>query len=491
MIPLGIASIAAVLESHNYTVKIVDFNHYKGDYQKDLQHWKPKIIGIGGTTSTRKNSFLTAQLSKEVLPDVPVVYGGVHATFTAEDTLTHIPHIDLIVRGEGEYTFLMLCHKFVRGHPVDIFTLDGLCYRYHGGIVEKKHTRIDNLKELPIPARHLFEYDYTMTLDYKNIRADFLMTSRGCLNGCSFCSESRMFPGGIRLRNISQIQQEIEHIVSHKNIKGLKLFDSTFTADRNHVVNFCTMVRPCKLQWECSIRADTVDRDLLLQMKSAGCCYINVGLETTNERLLKKIGKNITVNHVESVLEWCKKIDIKTKVFFTFGHLGETYRECLEDIKYIRKKREMINFYATTAGVRVYPGTRLEKELHEKNYLAPNFSWAKFKPPLKNLLLLEPGDTLILEQKKLSLLLLSTLILKLCLQGTVLSRNYIRKTLWNNVTNIFTGIRVQIRNMLSRVQRMVNNKMKSLQQVNNVRKSHSRISLSSSGPSRMSKKSST
>lgn len=105
MIPLGLANIAGLLEQNNFTIKIVDFNFYKGDFRRDLKKWNPKIIGIGGTTATRKGSFLTAKLTKKVLPDVPIVYGGVHATFTAKDTLKNVAEIDYIVRGEGEFTF--------------------------------------------------------------------------------------------------------------------------------------------------------------------------------------------------------------------------------------------------------------------------------------------------------------------------------------------------------------------------------------------------
>jgi radical SAM superfamily enzyme YgiQ (UPF0313 family) len=96
MIPLGLASIAAVLEKNNYSVKIVDFTTYRGDFRRNLLTWRPMAVGIGGTTSTRKNSFLTARLTKETLPDTAVVYGGVHATVTAHDTLRNILDIDYI-----------------------------------------------------------------------------------------------------------------------------------------------------------------------------------------------------------------------------------------------------------------------------------------------------------------------------------------------------------------------------------------------------------
>ncbi len=457
MIPLGIASIAAMLERHHYSVKVVDFNHYKGDYRRDVELWRPAIIGIGGTTPTRKGSFLTARLSKEVLPEVPVVYGGVHASFTARDTLGHVPEIDYIVKGEGEYTFLALCEKFVRNRPVEISSLEGLCYRSDGMIKENNHTRIHDLDALPIPARHLFNNGYSMSLDCNNAEADFIMTSRGCPAGCSFCSASRMFPGGVRLRSIRSVKKEIDAILSHRPIQALKIFDSTFTAHRSHALDFCTMIRPYALLWECEIRADTVDYDLLRLMRNAGCCSIDVGLETTNEQLLKKMGKNIRLQQVEQVLSWCRKLDIKTKVFFTFGHLGQTYNDCLRDISYIRKKKEVIDFYATTIGIRVYPGTTLEKQLQKHRFLPKKFSWAQFTPPLKNLLLLEPSDVLLLEQKMLPFITLSTLIVRLCMQGTVLSANYIGKMFWQNVVGIVEWIRAQFRYTRHRVERMIIN----------------------------------
>ena len=131
--------------------------------------------------------------------------------------------------GGGTTDCAILQFRTLDGKNVDIFSLDGLCYRQNGGVIENKHARIDNLEEIPIPSRDLFDYDYNMSLDCNNYKADFIMTSRGCPASCSFCSASRMFPGGVRLRSVSEIQREIEFIISRKNIQALKIFDSTFT----------------------------------------------------------------------------------------------------------------------------------------------------------------------------------------------------------------------------------------------------------------------
>ncbi|MBN2035382.1 MAG: B12-binding domain-containing radical SAM protein [Chitinispirillaceae bacterium] len=426
MAPLGLAGIAAVLEQRGYGVRAVDFAHYTRDFRRDLVKWKPAVVGIGGTTSTRKGSFLTARLVKETLPDTVVVYGGVHATFTAKDTLDNVPWIDYVIKGEGELSFLALCDTLTGAAAVPREKIPGLAYRTGGGIVENPAVRIDDLDALPLPARHLFPAPFKLTIDFVNVKADCIVTSRGCPACCDFCSASRMFPGGVRYRSMDHVAAEIEAIRARRPVGGLKLFDSTFTADPEHVRRFCRMIAPRGLVWECEIRADgLVDEALLADMKRAGCCYVNMGLETVSPRLLHQSGKNISVARAEAVLDSCKKLGILTKVFFIFGHPGETYRECIEDIRYMKSHKDTIDFYATTVGMRIYPGTPLERKLRRQRGYTDGFSWARYRPPWKNLPLLEFGDVRILFQPQQGLSHFLRIILRLVVQGTVLSREYI------------------------------------------------------------------
>ena len=438
MMPLGLASIAAVLEQHRHRVRIVDFAHYSRDFRRDIARWKPAVVGIGGTTATRKGSFLTARLVKETLPHTVVVYGGVHASFTAKDTLANVPWIDYVIKGEGEFSFLSLCDMLsgkaegtegsaLRADPAAPYKdIPGLAYRSDGSIVENPMVRIDDLDMLPLPARHLFPVPPKLTLDFVNVDADCIMTSRGCPACCDFCSASRMFPGGVRYRSMDHVAAEIDSVRARRSIQGLKLFDSTFTSNPEHVRNFCRMIAPQGLLWECEIRADDrIDEALLSDMKHAGCCYVNMGLETVSPRLLKQSGKNISVAKAEAVLDSCKKLGILTKVFFTFGHLDETFSECAEDLHYMKSKRDRIDFYATTVGLRIYPGTPLEQKLNRRRNDGNGFSWVRYRPPWKNFLLLEFGDVRILSQPQLNYFHLCRIILRLVGQGTVLSKEYI------------------------------------------------------------------
>jgi anaerobic magnesium-protoporphyrin IX monomethyl ester cyclase len=432
MIPIGLVSIGTVLRRAGYEVRIIDFNHYARDFRRDLLALRPKVIGIGGTTPTRRGAFLTARIAKETLPGVPVVYGGVHATFTSKEVLENIPDIDFVIEGEGEWSFLALCNLLTGNNAGSVETIPGACYRGPGGIVRNKPQRIDDLSALPIPDRDLLPHDYRIAMDFIAGRGDYIMTSRGCPAACNFCSASRMFPHGVRFRNIDTVAAEVEYLLSRKTIAGLKVFDSTFTAGRDHTVKFCDAMRRFKLPWECEIRADTVDFELLKIMKESGCYYINVGMETANPAHLKRIAKGISAPQVLGVLETCKRLDIRSKVFFTFGHVGQTFGECLEDIRFIEKNRTSIDFFAVTVGMRVYPGTRLERTCREAGLIKNNFSWVKRTVSWRNLWVLEPGDIPILFQKGLGPRTMALLIGILLFKKLICTEGFIFKMVLEN-----------------------------------------------------------
>ena len=444
MIPMGLASIGAVLEDRHYSVKCIDFNFYHGDFRRDLHRLKPKIVGIGGTTPTRRGSFLTAVIVKDEMPDVPVVFGGPHATFTADDTLKHVEHIDYVVRGEGEYSFLQLADLTTGRRSIKPDRVPGISYRKDGRIEHTRAKRIDNLDSLPLPARHLFSDHYHIKLDISDKEAEFLMTSRGCSHVCTFCVAARMFPGGVRYRSIPSVQKEIETILSKKDIGALKIFDSTFTVSREHVLEFCRMIKPYRLLWECEIRADTVDYDLLRIMKEAGCAYVDIGLETTEPSILRDLKKNITPGQVQNVLDWCKKLDIRTKVFFIFGHFGQSYESCKRDIQFLINHRDKIDLFSTSIGMKIFPGTAIEKKAREAGLIPKRFSWTTWRPPKWNYLLGDVTDVMFLIQEQLNHIDLFRILIQLLAFRIVGNPEHIKNVLILNIKKLFIKLKIRL-----------------------------------------------
>ena len=344
-----------------------------------LQTHKPRLVGIGGTTHTRYESFALAHRVKAFDPSIVIVYGGSHATFTAEDTLRHIQDIDMVVRGEGELTTYRIAKQVLNGSS-NLADVPGVSYRKDSAIVHNPDAeRILNLDILPFPYRDPEAIShYNLLLDFLNVPAASVISSRGCPVNCSFCSASAMFGTQLTFRSAENVVDEIEILLKEYHYQGIKFFDSTLTLNRSHVEAVCAEIRRRKLKfpWECEIRVNGVSRDLLLAMRDAGCYYVDFGVESASQQVLKSMHKGITLDQVENVFQWTKELGLYTKVFFTFGHIGETLEDARATIEFMEKHARYISVAATGIGIRIYPGTEVEHYASVTSCLKKDFSWA-------------------------------------------------------------------------------------------------------------------
>lgn len=383
MPPLGMLWVGGELRRAGYSVEFVDQQVDEREPAQVAEELRPPLALIGGTSHSRFASFDLASRIKEVSPQTFVVYGGPHATFTADDTLQNIPAIDIIVRGEGEGTCRELAAWAEAGGPRgDLQKVKGISYRYDGAILHNPpRPWIDDLDALGAPARELVPMArYEMRMEYlDDVPGVSIMTARGCPIGCTFCSASAMFGSSYRARSPRAVADEVEELISNYDARGLKIFDSTFTLSRRHVEGFCAELkhRGIDVPWECEIRVDDVDKELLAKMREAGCYYVDVGVESGSQRVLDYcVRKKITLEAAENVLRWAKELGLLAKVFFTLGHPGETYAEARETNRFIRRNRKYVRIAAYHAGVKVYPGTYVEKYAWENSLMPPGFRWS-------------------------------------------------------------------------------------------------------------------
>jgi anaerobic magnesium-protoporphyrin IX monomethyl ester cyclase len=379
MPPLGMSWITAYLQSKEIPTALIDLQVSKKSLETYLQLHKPKLVGIGGTSHTRYESFSIACKVKAFDPTIVVLYGGSHATFTADDTLQHIQNIDIVVRGEGELTTERIAAQVLRGNS-DFANIPGISYRRKNIIVHNPDVeRIRDLDILPFPCRDPEALSrYNLLLDFLNVPAASIMSSRGCPVNCSFCSASAMFGTQLTFRSAQNVVDEIEILLKEYRYQGIKFFDSTLTLNRSHVEALCAEIqrRKLKFPWECEIRVNGMSRDLLRTMRAAGCYYVDFGVESASPSVLKSMHKGITLDQVNNVLLWAKELDIHTKVFFTFGHIGETLEDARTTIEFMEKQSRFISVAATGLGIRIYPGTEVEQYALSTGCLKSEFSWA-------------------------------------------------------------------------------------------------------------------
>ncbi len=408
MPPLGMLWLGGELIRAGHGVEFVDQQVDAREPARVAEEMRPPLALVGGTSHSRFASFEIASRIKEVSPNTTVVYGGPHATFTAGDTLGHVPAIDIIVGGEGEETCRELADWSAAGAgPGDLGKIKGISYRDNGEIIHNPpRPAIEDLDALGAPARALVPMDrYWMKMDYlDDVAGASIMTARGCPIACTFCSASAMFGHTYRRRSSRAAVDEVEDLVANHGAGGIKIFDSTFTLSRRHVEGFCDELkrRGVDVPWECEIRVDDVDKELLARMQKAGCYYVDVGVESGSQRVLDYcVRKKITLEAAENVLRWSKELGLLTKVFFTLGHPGETYEDAKETNRFIRRNRKYIRISAYHAGVKIYPGTYVEKYARGNGLMPPGFRWSApyvnegqrklFRSPDNIPILLQPG----------------------------------------------------------------------------------------------------
>ena len=386
MPPLGIAWLAAVLRENGFKdVVLIDSmaNHYSNaDILELLKKEGPDIVGISFGTQIRFSAFDLIRLIKESFPDAPVAVGGPHPTLTAQDTLENIPEIDFAVRGEGEISFLNLVKSIEAGK--DYSGIRGISFRDNGKVIHNpSELPIHDLDALPFPARDLLpieKYDKTTILSKK--RTLNIMTSRGCPYWCVYCSTSEQWGHRIRHRSPKNVVDEIESIFKdYPFIEGIRFFDDVFTMDKKRVLEICDEILRRKLNfvWECEARANTIDRELVAGMRRAGCEFIDLGIESGSDRVLKNIKKGITVEQAIFAAKTIKEAGIGLKAFFMHGLPGETYEDIKKTVFLSRYLYYNLGVEGTTQGISViYPGTELETLAKESGTLPKDFSWSKY-----------------------------------------------------------------------------------------------------------------
>ena len=120
-LPLSVLCPATPLDLQGYRVHIVDQfanPNWEANLDKALAE-RPICLGVTCMTGPQiLRAIEVSKHAKQRYPDLPVVWGGIHASLLPHQTLSH-PAIDAVVVGEGEATFAELVKALEEGTPLD------------------------------------------------------------------------------------------------------------------------------------------------------------------------------------------------------------------------------------------------------------------------------------------------------------------------------------------------------------------------------------
>jgi len=342
--PLGMLYCAGVLMKEGIEVSMLDQAARGFSFTQTLDWVKkedPDILGFSVLHSAAKEAPEIAEHVKKENPNITIVMGNYHATFNAERILKKYPHVDVIVRGEGEYTSLELAKCLEKGE--NLREVKSITFRDDGNIISTPdRPLIKDVDDLPFPDRDLMNAHYTSTIFGVKVatkKFTTVLSSRGCPFRCRFCG-CRTFARGIwRPRSVENIMKELE-LLRSQGYEEILFVDDNFTLDKKRVVKLCKTIRKERLdiRWICDSRVDNCSYDAFREMVKAGCNTVYFGIESANQRILNYYKKGTTPDQSIDAVRKARKAGVDIIVgSFIVGAPDETKREVQNTLKFAQK----------------------------------------------------------------------------------------------------------------------------------------------------------
>jgi anaerobic magnesium-protoporphyrin IX monomethyl ester cyclase len=368
----SIAFLAGYIRKYSdYEVECIDAKFEKLDFNQVLERVikkQPDVIGFTAFTNEVKPSAYQAALIKKHLPHIITVMGGAHLTALPIQTLKEFPSVDIGIFGEGEETLLELCNALSNNTP--LAGIKGVTYRDDSGNILKndERPRILDQDQIPIPAWDLLP----------PAEMYYIQTIRGCPFNCVFCMNHN---GKVaRKRSLNLVIDEMKYLIE-RGAKHISFGDELFSVDMERTHKLLDLMIEHKIgdlvKWDIQTHVAYVDNQLLAKMKRAKIYRCEMGVESGDEKALKRMGKATNEKMIVQAFNLARKHEITVGSFLLFGQPNETIRSMWKTIKLGIK----INPHEPMIGTMVpYPGTEVSKMAAngEGGYKLVSYNWDEY-----------------------------------------------------------------------------------------------------------------
>lgn len=351
--PLGVGSLAAVvMESGQGEVRVfngdfhpdpalfsVDFLAGEGfrSYRRNLtnpghpayaelrrlvESYRPDVVGISVKTPVFSSSLACARIVKEVAPGTPVVFGGPHPSVTGADPLIH-KEVDMAASGEGETVILDLMKAVSSGSG--LATIHGISFRRDNVVVSNPASPvISDLDTLPFVHRYAPEVLEGYP-DYPLRAFGHAFSARGCPFSCSFCSSRGVWAGPVRFRSEESLLAELAGLRA-MGLDHVHFDDDTFGVTGKRLISLCRSLEKARLglTFSCETHVSLITEETATAMVRAGFTTVQLGLESGDDTMLRRIGKGFTVRQAREAAGLVRSAGLRLEAFIMVGFPDET-----------------------------------------------------------------------------------------------------------------------------------------------------------------------
>jgi len=362
--PIALDYLAQSLKESGYSVDLLDLcfcADYRSAFDQYLRENSPGVIAItirnlDDAHSGSRRSFLpgirkmVVYLKERI--SVPVILGGVGFSIAPEKVLQYC-QANLGIRGEGEHSLPMLLDRLFSER--DYTDVPGLVYRA-GGEYKVNAEKYVDLARLPTQPRSFVDnHRYFVEGGQGSIE-----TKRGCDQQCIYCVDPVSKGKRIRVRPPQHVADELEALLS-KGINCFHTCDSEFNIPEDHAKEVCEELikrgLSKQISWYAYASPKPFSGELASLMKRSGCVGIDFGVDSGNDRMLERLGRDFTQEDIRKVAGLCHRYGITFMFDLLLGGPGETKASVEETIELMHETKP--SMVGVTVGIRIYPGTKM------------------------------------------------------------------------------------------------------------------------------------
>lgn len=345
--PLGLLCIGGPLIDAGHHVSLLDAELEPLSTEQIIEHvqqTRPDIVMFGHSGSSTAHPIIIelSESLKSALPELIIIYGGVHPTYFWQEILVCHPSIDYIVRGEGEATVTTLvntlasdCNAAADQTKSALSLIPGIAYRDSKGhaIATTAAEMINDLDRYRIGWELIDFNHYSYWGGHKAVVVQF---SRGCPHQCSYCGQ-RGFWTRWRHREPIKFAREIARLHREHGVVVFNFADENFSSSKRVWKTFLEALIAEKIQIRlvASMRAGDVvrDADILHLYKQAGFERFLLGMEHTDEATLKQIKKGSSRQDDQQAIQLLRQHRILSLATWVAGFDNESDRSMWQALR--------------------------------------------------------------------------------------------------------------------------------------------------------------
>lgn len=373
---------ATLLRDNGFKISIQDFAANKRtvqDFLDFIDKDDSDVYVFYTVFLSEATDIIARSMIREKRTNSKFIFCGTQATWMPSNFLDNNKNDSIVIRGEPEFALLELAVAF-RKCDIDYSDIKGISYIREGEIKHNpERPPLNELDRLPIPDRRLLDHSCYFNPKMRKTPHTAILTSRGCFAQCKYCvPNSLSFARELeyktrhgkkpppRLHSIKRVIEEFKEI-KELGFKSVSIFDDVFVWSEDRTIQICAGIKGLGLEWSCLTRADNISQKIADAMAEAGCSYIDIGVESFNQKILDSVQKNLKVEDIYKAVNILKRAGIHVELNILLGatpeETEETIKETLQRVKEIGADYVLFNIAAP------FPGTDFYYEAKNQGWL--------------------------------------------------------------------------------------------------------------------------